>query len=509
MHLSKKNKWFFQNNGSLSWLSIWLLFSLVTIGNYIISYPSLASWDFLFFDTGASLKADYLISEGYQPAVDFGYPYGLIPLSIGHICYKIFGRTPYTFFLLVLILKIFSVAVLAKIAIQAKLKFLGIFFLALTIPFAFSNAQLYSLTHVIEPLLICLAISEHIAGRKRNVLFILIFGWFTKPSMSIVYIFFILILYFLDLLKRKTRFSKILFELLPSGIAFFSLSLIMKYAFSLSSMINTLVPLQSGKIYKQMNQGFFNEGKDFWMPHGAKITYYLSTLTGFWIILTLLLIVSVTYLYYKKINRKLDNKLNQLAEVQVTILYLHLSFIFFFYGIQSSWGYYSYLLTIGVSFLASQNFSELKSLRTALLAISIVFAIMGYKFSMINNISRWQISKPQESIVNLWSSQHEKEAFTKLLDSCKTQNTLVYSVGALDLFFPSCHMPGTFYPKNIDFLSNKEWLRISKQFDEAQQVVLVQSLGIGTTKNIEFKNKFTQFKIDHKDKLFTYFKRKN
>jgi hypothetical protein len=243
------------------------------------------------------------------------------------------------------------------------------------------------------------------------------------------------------------------------------------------------------------------------MPRGAKITYYLSTLTGFWIILTLLLIVSVTYLYYKKINRKLDNKLNQLAEVQLTILYLHLSFIFFFYGIQSSWGYYSYLLTIGVSFLASQNFSELKSLRTALLAISIVFAIMGYKFSMINNISKWQISKPQESIVNLWSSQQEKDAFTKLLDSCKTQNTLVYSVGALDLFFPSCHMPGTFYPKNIDFLSNTEWLRISKQFDEAQQVVLVQSLGIGTIKNIEFKNKFTQFKIDHKDKLFTYFKR--
>ena len=158
--------------------------------------------------------------------------------------------------------------------------------------------------------------------------------------------------------------------------------------------------------------------------------------------------------------------------------------------------------------MASQNFSELKSLRTALLAILIVFAIMGYKFSMINNISRWQISKPQESIVNLWSSQQEKDAFTKLLDSCKTQNTLVYSVGALDLFFPSCHMPETFYPKDIDFLSNTEWLRISKQFDEAQQVVFVGKFSdISTIKNIEFKNKFTQFKIDHKDKLFTYFKR--
>jgi len=462
---------------------------------------------FLFFDTGASLKADYLISEGYQPAVDFRYGYGLIPLITGRIWYAIFSRTPYTFFLLVLILKIFSVAVLAKIAIQAKLKFLGIFFLALTIPFAFSNEQLYSLTHVIEPLLICLAISEHIAGRKRNVLFILIFGWFTKPSMSIVYIFFILILYFLDLLKRKTRFSKISLELLLSGIVFSGLFLMMSYVFSLSSTINTLIPLSYAKVYRE-NLGFFKEGKDFWMPRGAKITYYLSTLTGFWIILTLLLIVSVTYLYYKKINRKLDNKINQLTEVQLTILYLHLSFIFFFYGIQSSWGYYSYLLTIGVSFLASQNFSELKSLRTALLAILIVFAIMGYKFSMINNISKWQISKPQESIVNLWSSQQEKDAFTKLLDSCKTQNTLVYSVGALDLFFPSCHMPETFYPIDIDFLSNTEWLRISKQFDEAQQVVFVGKFSdISTIKNIEFKNKFTQFKIDHKDKLFTYFKR--
>ncbi len=505
---TKRNNWFLGNNGHLSWLSIWLVFSLITIAVFVYSYPTQASIEFLFFDTGAGLKVDDFISKGYTPNVDFSYPYGLLPLVIGHIWYEIFGRTPHTFFLLELIFRILSVAVLARIAILANLRILGVVFLALTIPFSFCIN--WNLTHVMEPFFICLALSEQLAGRKRNTLVVLILGWFTKPSMSIIYIFWILVLYIRDIFIRKVKFTKTVYELLPSAIVLISTSFIMSILFGLKAVYKTLIPLEVAKFYHGNNMGFFNEGKDFWNPYGAKITYYFGTATGLWIILTLLLILSVIYLYYKKIKGKLNSKLNQLVEVQLTILCLHLSFIFLFFGIQSSWGYYSYLLPIGVSFLASQYLAEFKNLHIFLLSIIIAITIMAYKFTFLGqDYKAWISTKQQESIVGLWSTEAQKEEITKLIDSCKYRNTLIYDIGAFDLFFPKCNVASAFYPTN--HLNSIEQARINKQFDSAQQVVMQNSFFPPLKAPIwdQIKQKFAEFEFDHKDTMFTYLKRKS
>src|SRR5271155_1164674 len=49
---------------------------------------------FAFFDTGENLTAQYLISHGYRPTIDFFYHYGLMPLLFGRVWFSIFGLTP-------------------------------------------------------------------------------------------------------------------------------------------------------------------------------------------------------------------------------------------------------------------------------------------------------------------------------------------------------------------------------------------------------------------------------
>jgi len=87
---------------------------------------------------------------------------------------------------------------------------------------------------------------------------------------------------------------------------------------------------------------------------------------------------------------------------------------------------------------------------------------------------------------------------------------LIYAPGAVDLFFPSCHMPASFYPILSSLINKRDLARINKQFEEAQQlVVLNSSYPDITTKLSKLKQKFAKFEFDHKDKMFTYLRRKN
>src|SRR5277367_628535 len=49
---------------------------------------------FAFFDYGASLTLQSLISSGYRPAIDFGFAYGLLGALIGKVWFGCLGLTP-------------------------------------------------------------------------------------------------------------------------------------------------------------------------------------------------------------------------------------------------------------------------------------------------------------------------------------------------------------------------------------------------------------------------------
>ncbi len=70
-------------------------------------------------------------------------------------------------------------------------------------------------------------------------------------------------------------------------------------------------------------------------------------------------------------------------------------------------------------------------------------------------------------------------------------------------------MPASFYPVTNANLNDRDLARINKQFEEAQQVVVLNSSYQDTTKIHKIKQKFSEFEFDHKDKMFTYLRRKD
>jgi len=510
--ITKRNNWFLGNNGHLTWLGIWLILAVVTIISFIFFYPRNINPAVLFDDTTAGLKVDYLISKGLIPEVDFAVNYGLFPLIVGHIWYEIFGRTPQAFCGLMLLFDLLTVAAMARIAYLADLKPIGILLIAVTIPFSLLYSNGINLVHVMEPFLICLALSEQLAGRKQYALVALIFGWFTKPSMSIVYIFFLLLTYLFNLITKKITIRDFIYQLRLPFLTFVALIFLVSINFGMTPIVSSLIPLNTAQVYKIKGfHGFFSEtGREFWGPSGAKITYYLGDEAGLWITLTVLLILFVVYLYFSKIANTSNEKIQRLSETALTILYLHLSFLFFFYAASHSWCYYSYLLTIGVSLIASRNIRQLKNLRIFLLSLVIVIAILGYNITFKHTSSAWKTIRPQESLAGLWADETGKKELTDLIASCKTKNTLIFSPGVVDLLFPPCHMPASFYPLSDPEINERDLARINKQFEVAQQVVILNSSYQDiTTKIHKIKQNFANFEFDHKDKMFIYLRRKN
>ena len=411
-----------------------------------------------------------------------------------------------------LLFDLLTVAAMAKIAYLADLKPIGILLIAVTIPFSLLYSNGINLVHVMEPLLICLALSEQLAGRKQYALVALIFGWFIKPSMSIVYIFFLLLTYLFELYRNKISIRDFIYQLRLPFLTFVALTVVVGINFGITPILRSLIPLGASQVYKEAGfHGFFSDtGRDFWGPSGAKITYYLGDESGLWITLTVLLILFVVYMYYGKITKTSDEKIKRLAEITLTILCLHLSFLFFFYGASHSWCYYSYLIAIGVSLIASRNIRQLKNLRIFLLSFVIVIAILGYNLTFKHTFSAWITIRPQESLAGIWADEDGKKELTDLIKSCKAKNTLIFGPGAVDLLFPPCHMPASFYPVTNANLNDRDLARINKQFDQAQQVVVLTSGYPSITTNIhKLKQDFAKFEFDHKDKMFTYLRRKN
>ncbi len=47
-----------------------------------------------FNDSGANLTVQYLVRNGYRPAIDFGYSYGLLPMLLDRLWFSFVGASP-------------------------------------------------------------------------------------------------------------------------------------------------------------------------------------------------------------------------------------------------------------------------------------------------------------------------------------------------------------------------------------------------------------------------------
>ncbi len=162
-----------------------VLLSLEVIVLNIIFLPSTMNFNFwAFYDQGANLVVQYLIRAGYRPAVDFGYPYGLLPLPFGRVWFDTFGATPAACLAAMALCAVLVAWALARIATTAQVGLSGIALFVIALPLAIPLPA-PNLAHALEAALLRNALAEQAAARRGRALAFAAAA-FTKPSMPTV-----------------------------------------------------------------------------------------------------------------------------------------------------------------------------------------------------------------------------------------------------------------------------------------------------------------------------------
>ena len=211
----------------------------------------------------------------------------------------------------------------------------------------------------------------------------------------------------------------------------------------------------------------------------------------------------------RKIYLRNDGLKNSILEVNLCILFLHLCFIFIFFGNAWSWFYYSYLIPVGIGLLMNRSFKEFKRGLGFLICILISVILIGYKTTYVGIYDSWYNTKPQKEILNLWASKDYKDELLQVIESCQS-DVLIYTPGALDLFFPKCVLPKSWYiPPGV--FNNSDISRINQQLKHVKKLILPKTTS--DVLNVEpMKPSFDKFQLDanhEHTKNFLYFNLKN
>ncbi len=144
-------------------------------------------------DQGANLTVQKLLDRGRIPIIDFGYPYGLLPLLIGRSWFALFGRTPAAYAAAMFVVDLLIAWGLARCAYALRSGPVGIALFVCTM-LSTALCSYINLAHACEAVLICHALAAHASGRRPRALALLTAALFIKPVMAYVYGFLIIIL---------------------------------------------------------------------------------------------------------------------------------------------------------------------------------------------------------------------------------------------------------------------------------------------------------------------------
>lgn len=494
-------------------LKIWLIYSFIAFLSFIVQYQNYLTLDALLIDQGAALKANYLISNGFLPSVDFTYIYGLLPLVLGKVWLGIFGSSLQSFFAWLLVSQIICCAILARITIIANLTNSGIIFISSSVLFFCLWGGQYSFTHSLEPVFILLALSEHLLGKKGNALTFLVFGYFTKPSMSLVYAGLIFILFASDLIQAKTNIKKVSREILPVILAVIFLVVSLSIIFSIDSVIaSVLAPIKGAAVYKAYDYGLFGVGGRFLYFSGVRIGYYIGTPAGFWIVLTFTIFITALFFLFRIFSLKQDIHSNHVVKVIICIAVSHAIFIVRFFGHPASWSYYCYLLIVGIALLGSKNITISKILVKNLLIFLTIIMLVPTYVHLLGAYKAWANSNQSTLTMGLNSAPELKKEFEEVLGYCQTKKVFVLgeATGGMDVSFPKCKSPDAWWLlKGI--YNQKETERIGNQISQSSIVVLYAHSGddrIIEHLLISYRGQLESFKSEKKGKYFEFLVRK-
>jgi hypothetical protein len=417
------------------------LFALFAVELFAISLAripdSMRFSGFAFCDHGSNLALQNLISQNLRPGVDFGYLYGLLSALVGRVWFKIWGLTPWSYQIVMLALNVVCAFALAATYSRVGIGRLGLLLTVISLGFGF-QATYPNIAHGLEAAFLCLALAEQANGRRAIALAITSVGIFVKPSMAYPYTLLLTFLIVCDLARRPFDVRRWSAAFAPAALAFLITAAVLILKFGWSPVIQTALPTQGATIYRVMNFGIFGVGSSIWNP-GKGWLNYLITHSGFWIIANLFLdCVAIIEIGRALMRREYPNLK---AELIITCAILHSCFVFFFFGNQFSWIYYSYLLVIGCA-LALDLGNNRESIGVALCIIALFsWTGLGYWTHRW-----WTTMAPARSTEGLWATTEERGDWEKVLSIVAGHRAVIlHEMGAVELLFPGFEQPVSTY----------------------------------------------------------------
>ncbi len=453
---------------------------------------------FAFYDPGATLKADWLTSAqggGLIPSVDFSYSYGLLSLAAGKISFAILGRTPWAFWLLSSIGMFVMAAGMVRMAHAMQFSLSQKILLALSLPLAIP-AYYLSLTHIAEAALLLHSLAEIAERRYTRALLLATIAALLKPSMAFILGFIVIILFTWCYRKRR---QIIWLQFLPAATAAILLCLVIGVMFSWQALGNTLLPLTGGASYKAAGFGFFSPtgGRGFWLPQ--RMTDYLFTPSGWWVIATILtwlgaLIAALRMLRGQKVAG---------GAVIITIALMHAAFIFLFYAWRDSWTYYSYLPALGL--VTAWQLLPRKEWATLLLALLIGCGCI-YRISM--TIGEWAFKSRHSDTAGLWIYDNQLEDWRHFRQLDNERKTYWLVNGYVGQMFPGVSTPPSWWLSPA-LQNKKEIAAIRKEISDSDAVIRWAEHGhLDPWYFGELTDQTKQFYADERSEWFILEKRK-
>jgi hypothetical protein len=394
----------------VTWLTVFLVGEVIAVAAF--QAPMRRFDRFAILDSGGELVIQDLMRRGERPTIDFGYLYGLLPLLVGRLWYRLAGGlTPDAFRMEVMACAVLSAWGMARFAASRRVGPAGVVLIALAIP-DLLRVTFIGFVQSLEQALLIHALAEQARGRRGTSLALLTACCFVKPSLAFVQGLAVLIA-LVAACRRADRAAWVR-ALRPAFATAAALAALLTAAFGLKPLMTTLLPQTGLEVYRLGGYGFFRGiGRDFWiLPHAGWRDYFRYEV-GFWMLATLWLtwggLAGILRLTRTRSTRDEDETLAD--EVCATCAVVHLGFVLFLFGHRGTWFYSWPMLILGLATLARRGPWH----RSALWVLALLL-LVNDRSKAADLLRRWRTETPNVTTLNLWADPREQAEWARALE---------------------------------------------------------------------------------------------
>ena len=473
-----------------------VLFAIETLAINVARLPESMRFDrFAFCDHGANFTLQYLIGGGLRPAIDFAYPYGLLPALVGRIWFDVFGATPWSYQFAMLLADLLCAWAMAKILSQLKIGAVGLALAFITLGYAF-QATYVNFAHAIEAVLLAHALAEQARGSRANALALTSAAVFAKPTMAYAYGLLLVVL----IARDGLNFRRLVRQFAPAATVVTCLSILLALTYGPLTLARTVLPIEGAASYRALNFGLLGAARNLWDPKGQPWIFYLIDVSGFWIISGIFLFVVALFRLSNRSEKALTIRQSELI---VTCAILHLVFVTLFFGNQWSWIYYSYVLLVGVVIAI-----DLQPYHRRFGVVFCAIALLSLTDLAYWSHRWWRTTTPDNSTAGLWAPEDERSEWTRVLTTARDRKTVILdSRGAAELLFPGFENPVSLFL--IGGLMRADDIQRKLQELSGAEIVVVPitiSACSGVPDAPEFRDALKRFELAWSGKHFDVFK---